>query len=137
MIPRTILKYIEESIRLKPVTLITGARQVGKTTLCRFISEEHGFEYVSLASAADRAMAIRDPDMFLSLHPAPVIIDEVQYAKDLFDRIEALVDAKKFESGSNTGMYILTGSQAYGSMEGVTQSMAGRVGIIVDRSLNS
>ncbi len=46
MIPRTILKYIEESIRLKPVTLITGARQVGKTTLCRFIAEEHGFEYV-------------------------------------------------------------------------------------------
>ncbi len=130
MIPRTILKYIEESIRLKPVTLITGARQVGKTTLCKHISEEHGFGYVSLASAADRAMAIRDPDMFLSLHPAPVIIDEVQYAKDLFDHIEALVDAKKFETGSNAGMYILTGSQAYKLMEGVTQSMAGRVGII-------
>lgn len=130
MIPRTILKYIEESIRLRPVTMIAGARQVGKTTLCKVIAEEHGFGYVTLASTAERTMAIRDPEMFLALHPAPVIIDEVQYAEGLFDHIEALVDARKFETGSNAGMYVLTGSQAYELMQGVTQSMAGRVGII-------
>ena len=130
MIPRTIVRSIEESIRFKPVTLITGARQVGKTTLCKLISQKYRYNYVSLATGSDRAMAISDPMMFLSLHPAPLIIDEVQYAPNLLDVIEGIVDAKKFETGSNEGMFILTGSQVYNLMEGVTQSMAGRVGII-------
>ncbi len=130
MIPRTILRSIEESIEFKPVTLITGARQIGKTTICKYIAKEHGFNYVSLASNEDRVMAIKDPEMFLRLHPTPLIIDEVQYAPKLFDVIEGIVDARKFETGSNEGMYVLTGSQVYNLMEGVTQSMAGRVGII-------
>ena len=130
MIPRTVLTSIEESIRFKPVTLVTGARQVGKTTLCQLIAEKHGFGYVSLASGSERVTAIQDPEMFLRLHPAPVIIDEVQYAPGLFDVIEGIVDARKVETGNNAGMYILTGSQVYRLMEGVTQSMAGRVGII-------
>ena len=130
MIPRTILDSIEESIRFKPVTLVTGARQVGKTTLCNHIAEKHGFGYVSLADGSERAIAIQDPEMFLRLHPAPVIIDEVQHAPGLFDVIEGIVDAKKLEVGNNAGMYVLTGSQVYKLMEGVTQSMAGRVGII-------
>ena len=130
MIPRTILDSIEESIRFKPVTLVTGARQVGKTTLCNHIAEKHGFGYVSLANGSERAIAIQDPEMFLRLHPAPVIIDEVQHAPGLFDVIEGIVDAKKLETGDNAGMYVLTGSQVYKLMEGVTQSMAGRVGII-------
>lgn len=130
MIPRTILSSIEESIRFKPVTLITGARQVGKTTLCRLIAEEHGYNYVTLATGSERAMAVSDPEMFLRIHPAPLIIDEVQYAPKLLEVIEGIVDDTKFRTGSNTGMYILTGSQVYNLMEGVTQSMAGRVGII-------
>lgn len=121
---------IEESLRFKPVTLITGARQVGKTTICKAIAERHGFGYVSLAVGAERAMALSDPGLFLRLHPAPVIIDEVQYAPKLFDAIEGIVDEEKFRKGSNAGMYILTGSQVYGLMQGVTQSMAGRVGVI-------
>jgi len=112
------------------VTLITGARQVGKTTICKKISEECGYNYISLADIKERTLAIEDPEMFLKLHPSPLIIDEVQYAKGLFDSIESLVDKKKFETGSNEGMYILTGSQVYRMMEGVTQSMAGRVSII-------
>ena len=130
MIPRTILDSIEESIRFKPVTLITGARQVGKTTLCKLIAEKHGFGYVSLATGSERAMAIQDPEMFLHLHPAPVIIDEIQRAPGLFDVIEGIVDERKFRGGNNAGMYILTGSQVYKLMEGITQSMAGRVSII-------
>lgn len=130
MIPRTVLASIEESIRLKPVTLVTGARQVGKTTICRYIAEKHGFGYVSLATGSDRAMALEDPHLFLSIHPAPVIIDEIQYAPGLFDAIEGIVDERKFRTGSNNGMYILTGSQTYNLMQGVTQSMAGRVSII-------
>lgn len=130
MISRTIMDSIEESLRFKPVTLITGARQVGKTTICKIIAERHGFGYVSLAIGSDRAMALSDPELFLHLHPAPVIIDEVQYAPKLFDVIEGIVDEEKYKKGSNAGMYILTGSQVYSLMRGVTQSMAGRVSII-------
>lgn len=130
MIPRTIMSSIEESIRFKSVTLVTGARQVGKTTLCKLIADRHGFGYVSLATGSERALAVRDPEMFLRIHPAPVVIDEIQYAPGLFEAIEGIVDERKLETGNNAGMYILTGSQAYRLMEGVTQSMAGRVGII-------
>lgn len=130
MIPRTIMGSIEESIRFKSVTLVTGARQVGKTTLCKLIADRHGFGYVSLATGSERALAVRDPEMFLRIHPAPVVIDEIQYAPGLFEAIEGIVDERKLETGNNAGMYILTGSQAYRLMEGVTQSMAGRVGII-------
>lgn len=73
---------------------------------------------------------MRDPEMFLRLHPAPMIIDEVQYAPELFDVIEGIVDEEKHKNGSNAGMYILTGSQVYNLIQGVSQSMAGRVGII-------
>ncbi|MFA5452077.1 MAG: ATP-binding protein [Candidatus Methanomethylophilaceae archaeon] len=130
MIDRTALATIEESIMLKPITLITGARQVGKTTLCGLLTKKHGFGYVSLADMSERTMAKKDPEMFLKTHGTPLIIDEVQYAPILFDHIEAMVDRQKFETGSNEGMFILTGSQAYNLMEGVTQSMAGRVSII-------
>ena len=124
------MALIEESIRFKPVTLVTGARQVGKTTICRLIAEKHGFGYVSLATGSERSTAVRDPEMFLRLHPAPVIIDEIQYAPGLFEAIQGIVDARKLETGQNAGMYILAGSQIHRLMEGVTQSMAGRVGII-------
>lgn len=130
MIPRTILDSIEESIELKPVTLITGARQVGKTTICRYIAEKYNFNYVSLATGSERNTAIEDPKLFLRIHPAPLIIDEVQYAPKLFDVIEEIVDAEKYSKGSNSGMFVLTGSQVYNLMQGITQSMAGRVGII-------
>lgn len=130
MIPRTILPRIEESIRLKPVTLITGARQTGKTTLCLDISQRHGIPYVTLADRAEREMAKRDPDMFLSIHPAPVIIDEVQHAPALFESIEAAVDRRKELKLPDKGMFILTGSQTFKLMNGVTQSMAGRVSVI-------
>lgn len=130
MIERTIYAAIERSISQRPVTLITGSRQVGKTTLCRKLSEEHGFEYVTLADRAMRSLATKDPEMFLSIHKAPLIIDEVQYAPGLFDTIESIVDKAKYETDKNEGMYVLTGSQAYNLMENVTQSMAGRVSII-------
>lgn len=130
MIYRTVMESIERSIRNKPVTLITGARQVGKTTLCRELTRSHGFNYVTLADMAERSMAIGDPDMFLRTHGTPLIVDEMQYAPGLLDAIESVVDKAKFETGKNEGMYVLTGSQAYNLMAGVTQSMAGRVSIV-------
>ena len=130
MISRTIKKQIETSIKNKPITLITGARQVGKSTLCYEIKKELGYNYVSLDDRRERTQAINDPELFLKLHSWPLIIDEVQYAPGLFDVIESIVNKQKLETGKNEGMYILTGSQAYELMNGVTESMAGRVSII-------
>ena len=137
MIKRTIQKQIETSIKTKPVTLITGARQVGKSTLCYEMKKEFCFNYVSLDDRFERAQAINDPELFLKLHPCPLIIDEVQYAPQLFDSIESVVNKKKLETGSNNGMFILTGSQAYELMNGVTESMAGRVSIIKMSTLSA
>ena len=130
MITRTIKEAILKAMKNKPVVLITGARQVGKSTLCGEIKKEYGYEYVSLDNLREREMAIRDPELFLSLHKAPLIIDEVQYAPKLLDVIESIVNRVKFEGGENKGMYVLTGSQIYSLMENVSESLAGRVSIV-------
>lgn len=130
MIPRTIKAAVLKAIQSKPVVLITGARQVGKSTLCSQIKKECGYDYVSLDNLRERETAINDPELFLSLHKAPLIIDEVQYAPKLLDVIESIVNKVKFEGDNNKGMYILTGSQAYNLMENVSQSLAGRVSVV-------
>ena len=137
MIKRTVKKQIELSIKTKPITLITGARQVGKSTLCYEIKKEYGYNYVSLDDRRERIQAINDPELFLKMHNWPLIIDEVQYAPALFDVIESIVNKQKLETGNNNGMFILTGSQAYELMSGVTESMAGRVSIIRMSPLSS
>ena len=112
MIKRTIYKQVLDTIKNRPVTLITGARQVGKTTICKQLVKEKAFNYVSLDNIRERKEAIDDPEMFLQLHPYPLIIDEVQYAPELFDVIESIVNDSKFKNDSNYGMYVLTGSQS-------------------------
>ncbi len=130
MIDRTIYREIKKAIKEKPVLVITGARQVGKTTLCtELIEKELGFSYVSLANPLLRASALEDPQAFLSLHPAPLIIDEIQKAPILFDYLEGEVDEQK-RKGKKTSLYILTGSEAYKLKEGVSESMRGRVAFI-------
>ena len=129
MIKRHIYDQIVDSIKSKPVTLITGARQVGKTTIA-FEFEKMGYSYVSLDNARERETARKDPDLFLQLHPWPVIIDEVQKAPELFESIEEIVNNEKRKRIDNYGMFILTGSQSYKLMKGVTESLAGRVSII-------
>lgn len=130
MISRTIKKQILSSLKSKPVVLITGARQVGKSTLCYEIKKELGYNYVSLDDMSERRMAQNDPEMYLQTHKSPLIIDEIQYAPGLFDVIESIVNKAKLENGDNSGMFILTGSQAYELMKGVSESLAGRVAII-------
>ena len=129
MINRTIYKEIIDTIKNKAVTVITGARQVGKTTLCSLIETEFGFNYVSLADPIIRNSAKSDPSEFLSLNPFPLIIDEIQKAPELFEYLEGIVD-KEIKKGNKKGLYVLTGSQAYKLMKGVTESMSGRVGLI-------
>ena len=129
MIDRTIYKQIVKTVKIKPVTVITGARQVGKTTLCGLIQKELGFGYVSLANVLERQAAKEDPMAFLSLHPAPCIIDEIQKAPELFDYLEGVVD-ELIRQGHKRSLYVLTGSQAYRLMKGVSESMSGRVGLV-------
>lgn len=130
MIERTIKKQIILSIKSKPITLVTGARQVGKSTLCYEIKKEYNYDYVSLDDLRERELAISDPELFLQLHKRPLIIDEIQYAPKLFDVLESIVNKEKFEKGSNYGMYIITGSSTYELMKDVSESLAGRVSIV-------
>ena len=110
-----------------PVVLVTGARQVGKTTLIRALIEREGINrrYVSLDDFGPRTLAGEDPELFLQRYPAPLAIDEVQHVPALLDRLKARVD----QLGQN-GSYWLTGSQAFSLMSGVSESLAGRVAIV-------
>lgn len=136
MIERAIYPQVLHSISLRPVTLITGAPQIGKTTLCMKLRDEKGMNYVSLRDRNERTMARNEPDTFLKLHPRPLIIDEVQYAPSLLESIESVVDKMKEEGNPNKGMFVLTGSQAYKLMEGVSDSLAGRISVINMSSLS-
>lgn len=129
MINRTILSQIEMSVKSRPVTLVTGARQVGKSTLVQLFVEK-GFKYVTLDDYREMEIAKNDPMMFLQMHPWPLIIDEIQKAPGLFNALETVVNREKMNNKHNYGMYIITGSQIYRLMKGVTESMAGRISII-------
>lgn len=106
------------------VVLLTGPRQVGKTTMLKRLAEAEGVnrEYVTLDDITEREMAKNDPKLFLQLHKPPVFIDEVQYAPELFPYIKIYVDEHQ-----QAGDFWLTGSQSFKLMDGVQESLAGRV----------
>ncbi len=107
--------------------LITGPRQSGKTTMLKYLSEKEntGREYVSLDDLNLRDMAKNDPAMFLQIHKPPVLIDEVQYAPELFTYIKIHIDKNQ-----NPGDFWLTGTQIFGLMHGVQESLSGRVALL-------
>ena len=109
------------------VILLTGPRQAGKTTMLKelAIREGVGRKYVSLDDLNMREMAKTDPKMFLELHKPPVLIDEVQYAPELFTYIKIHVDKHH-----NPGDFWLTGSQVFRLMRGIQESLAGRVALL-------
>lgn len=107
-----------------PVILVTGPRQVGKTTLLTRMKEMNR-KIVSLDSPIIRKLAKEDPELFLQRYKPPVLIDEIQYAPELFIYIKMYVDEHK-----KTGDFWLTGSQAFQMMKNITESLAGRVGIV-------
>lgn len=104
--------------------LITGPRQVGKTTVLRQLMDDSR-EYVTLDDLEERSLAKRDPAMFLQMHATPIMIDEVQYAPELFSYIKMEID-----KGAAPSTYWLTGSQAFKLMELAQESLAGRVAIL-------
>lgn len=129
------MKYIRRAmektfLRLNkefPAILITGPRQVGKTTmLLKLMNEENiNREYVTLDDLTEREMAKNDPKMFFQIHKPPVYIDEIQYAPELFPYIKIFID-KYHEPGH----FWLTGSQLFKLMDGVQESLAGRVALL-------
>ena len=128
MYAREATAIIERISRTFKVLLVTGPRQVGKTTLLLSIKPDN-MEYITLDDEVLREQAKNDPKLFLEEHPAPLLIDEVQYAPNLFSYIKINVDKE-----NKNGMYWLTGSQQFHLMKNVSESLAGRVGII---NLNS
>lgn len=105
-----------------PVVLVTGARQVGKTTLLKTLREP-ARRFVSLDDPDIRQLAREDAKLFFQSYPPPLIIDEIQYAPNLLTQIKIIVDDRRSESG----LFWLTGSQPFRLMRGVVESLAGRV----------
>ena len=105
--------------------LLLGPRQVGKTTVLEHLMEGTKRRKVTLDDVENRSLAKTDPELFLELHPAPVLIDEVQYAPELFSYIKIRVD-----NGAEPGSYWLTGSQAFQLMELAQETLAGRTAIL-------
>ena len=121
---RTIKDTIKNVSETFPVLLVTGPRQVGKTTILESMMEP-GRKKVSLDNPTIRATAKNDPELFLQRYAPPVLIDEVQYAPELFPYIKIIVDERK-----QKGDFWLTGSQMFKMMESVTETLAGRAGIV-------
>ena len=129
---REILSSVIQSTKDYPITLITGARQTGKTTLVSYFEENNGYKYLSFDDTELLEEARANPKQFLEKYGYPLILDEVQKATILFPEIERVVNETRRKKGSvaANGMYILTGSQKYNLMREVSESMSGRVGII-------
>ena len=126
--------YIERKIEQQtdylskhfPAIVITGARQTGKTTLIKkLMGDRVDVNYVTLDYPRIRELARSDPELFLQQYPAPIIIDEVQYAPELLPYIKIRVDEDR-----KNGQFFLTGSQMFRLMKNVSESLAGRAGIL-------
>ena len=122
---RTLRPALERAAKGFRVILLNGQRQVGKTTLLRNMTKGTGRGYVSLDDMNARKLAQTDPELFIQQYPPPLIIDEVQYAPELFPYIKIHVD----EHREKKGAFWLTGSQKYRLMQGVRESLAGRIAI--------
>ena len=123
------LKYLAAHF---PVVIVCGARQVGKTTLLQQLKKENeNIQYITLDYPKVRSLAKEDPELFLQQYRAPLIIDEIQYAPELLPYIKIRADKE-----AKNGQYYLTGSQVFYMMKNVSESLAGRTGILSMYSLS-
>ena len=130
-IRRSLEKIVLQVTKEYPVLLLSGPRQVGKTTMLKKLMEGTARNYVSLDDLQERELARTDPELFLQLHKPPILIDEVQYAPELFPYIKIIVDKEQ-----KKGDFWLTGSQVFSLMRGVQESLAGRVALLSLSSLS-
>lgn len=122
MLPRALTPTLQRLAEGFPVVAVTGPRQSGKTTLVRHLFADK--PYVSLEDPQERAFAHEDPHGFLARFAQGAVFDEAQRWPDLFSHLQGMVDADRAP-----GRFVLTGSQQFGLLSGVTQSLAGRVGM--------
>ena len=122
-VKRTLENVINNTSKHFKVVLVSGARQVGKSTLLKICDKNRN--YVTLDNPNIREMALKEPELFLDRYSPPVIIDEIQYAPNLLPYIKIRVD-----NSSDKGGYWLTGSQQFNMMKNVSESLAGRAGIV-------
>ena len=119
--PRALEPALQSAADQFPVVVLTGARQSGKTSLLRHLFEAtHG--YVNLDDPDQRYFALDDPRGFLNANPMPLILDEIEYAPQLLTYIKLAVEQNR----DTCGQYLLTGSQSFALMQGVSESLAGR-----------
>lgn len=123
-ITRTLESFVLKNANQFPVVLVTGARQVGKTTFLQHLSQTER-TYVSLDDPLLLSLAKSDPALFMQRFPPPVLIDEIQYAPELLPYIKLAVDQRR-----QPGLFWLTGSQQFHLMRGISESLAGRVAIV-------
>jgi len=123
MIPRDAQNTLAELAAGYPVLAVTGPRQSGKTTLVRAAFPDH--DYANLENPAEREFAETDPAGFLRRFQSGVILDEAQRCPHLFEWLQGIVD-----DSQQPGQFILTGSQQFGLLSGITQSLAGRVALV-------
>jgi predicted AAA+ superfamily ATPase len=121
--PRRLAATLKRALCTFPAALVTGARQSGKTTLLRH--ELPRCRYLSLERPDVRARALSDPEGFLNDAGAPLVLDEIQYAPVLLHHLKDRIDADR-----RPGRYVLTGSQSFELMKGVSQSLAGRIAVL-------
>lgn len=123
-IKRDIEYVTKRASRQFPSLIVTGPRRSGKTTLLRHLfSKTH--RYVSLDEPDIRLMAVKEPRLFLENYPPPVIIDEIQYAPELFSFLKVIID----KNPNKKGQFLLTGSQSFPLMVRVGESLAGRIAV--------
>jgi uncharacterized protein len=121
---RTLENFFLKATEQFPVMLLTGARQVGKTTFLQHLKDKRR-KYVTMDDPLILNLAREDPALFLQRFPPPVLIDEIQYAPNILPYIKMQVDNNR-----QPGMYWLTGSQQFHLMKGVSESLAGRIGVV-------
>lgn len=121
---RTLEPFLKKISKQFPVLLIAGPRQVGKTTILKHLSL-NSRQYITLDDPKLANLAKQDPALFLQRFKPPILIDEIQYAPELLPHIKMMVDQQR-----KVGQFWLTGSQQFQLMQGVTESLAGRVAII-------
>lgn len=124
MIPRSAATALKAALAQFPVVVLTGARQVGKTTLARWLLPRAGYVTFDLPAEAERARL--SPAEFLAGLPQPAILDEIQYAPELFRHLKIAVDRDR-----RPGRFLVTGSQTLSLMAGVGESLAGRAAVFM------
>lgn len=117
-------KFLMMNTHFKAI-LVTGARQVGKTTMLRHLAEGTDRTYVSLDNRMARQLAKSDPVLFFQTYRPPILIDEIQKAPELFEQIKIMCD-----ESDEKGQFWITGSQQYNMMKHVRETLAGRIGIL-------